>query len=201
MGHRCRHDADASLRFRVIEPWQRVLIQLVSCLRVSLVRQLARSACPRSRLEGAGARWFSLGDESQQPRTGREQIDLRAKAITLDEVGPNGKPPRSSSSVSVSPSPCSTGDKRCSATMFEAAMLRQTAIADCTFFGTHRTTHFTAIALGRQRKLEARTKTARRDRPGQRHPSHGSLVRRLPGSAVLAQKTVVDHRGKIRFGS
>jgi len=65
--------------------------------------------------------------------------------------------------------------------MLSSSMLRQTATADCTFFETRRTTHFTAIALGRQRKLEARTKTARRDRPGQRHPSRGSLVRRLLG--------------------
>lgn len=47
---------------------------------------------------------FRRETEANQPCTGREQIDLRAKAITLDEDRRNGKPGSSSSSVSVSPS-------------------------------------------------------------------------------------------------
>lgn len=168
----------------------------------SLVRQLARSAgheiSPRRRRCAV----VFVGRREPINRAPGESRSIFWRRRSLSTKGrPNGKPPSLSSSVRVSPSHAQQGISGVRRQPPEAAMLRQTAIADCTFFETRRTTHFTAIALGRQRKLEARTKTARRDRPGQRHPSHGSLVRRPLRSTVLAQKVAVAHRGKIRFGS
>jgi len=105
MGHRCRHNADASLHFRMIEPWQRVLIQLESCLRVSLVRQLARSAwreiSPRRRR--CAVVFVGRREPINHAPGERRSIFGRRRSLST-KLNRNGKPPRLSSSVSVSPS-------------------------------------------------------------------------------------------------
>lgn len=45
-----------------------------------------------------------------------------------------------------------------------------------TFFGTRHTTHFTARAIGRQRKLEAQRRSRGETGQAKRHPSLGSLA-------------------------
>lgn len=110
MGHRCRHNADASLRFRVIEPWQRVLIQLASCLRVSLVRQLARSAWPEISPRRRRCAVVFVGRRRPTNHAPGERRSIFGRRRSLStKVNRNGKPPRLSSSVSVSPSHAQQG--------------------------------------------------------------------------------------------